>query len=112
MKLSIIKRGENVKRLFWLTMLILFIPIWLALYSLSILGLIANWIWQTLYYPTYDLAGKPLDKKNWLGKLLCRHKNKGWFTKTSKFHALNGERQYQICEDCGKELDERFIPYD
>jgi hypothetical protein len=50
--------------------------------------------------------------KNWFAKLLCNHENKDWFAKKSMFHALNGERQYQVCKDCGKELDERFIKYD
>jgi hypothetical protein len=50
--------------------------------------------------------------KSWFGKLLCRHKNKSWVTKKSMFYALNGERQYQVCVGCGKELDERFIKYD
>lgn len=50
--------------------------------------------------------------KNWFGKLLCKHKNKGWYVKRSMFYMLEGELHYQVCKDCGKELDQQFIKYD
>ena len=47
-----------------------------------------------------------------IAQLFCRHKNKGWYTRQSTFHNLQGQTQYLICEDCGKELKTQFIKYD
>lgn len=44
-----------------------------------------------------------------LKQLFCRHKNVGYYQKNSIFHALNGERVYRICEDCGKIIDSEFL---
>lgn len=53
-----------------------------------------------------------ITKKSRLGQLLCKHKNKGWYTKNSMFQSLSGERQYQVCTDCGKVVSERFLEYE
>lgn len=52
--------------------------------------------------------------KSKLAQRFCKHKNTGWYTKKSNspFSALSGERQYLICEDCGKELSSYFAKYE
>ena len=43
-----------------------------------------------------------------LKQLLCRHKNIGYYTKISKYHNLQGETVYRICNDCGKIISSEF----
>lgn len=42
-------------------------------------------------------------------QLFCKHKNIGYYTKNSKFHHLQGERVYRICQDCNKVVDSEFL---
>lgn len=49
--------------------------------------------------------------KGIIGQFFCRHKNTDWYLKQEKFHALNGRRQYKVCNDCGKIVDSIFMPH-
>ncbi|GAB3062021.1 hypothetical protein ACFOU0_05955 [Salinicoccus sesuvii] len=55
-----------------------------------------------------------IKQKGRIGQFFCSHKNNGWFKKVgaSHFSALNGERRYQICKDCGKEINSFFAKYE
>lgn len=52
--------------------------------------------------------------KSKFAQKFCKHKHTGWYVKKSNspFSALNGERRYLICEDCGKELDSYLAEYE
>jgi hypothetical protein len=49
---------------------------------------------------------------NKLRQFFCRHKNADWYKKESLFVAISGETLYYVCNDCGKELDKRFLEYE
>ncbi len=53
-----------------------------------------------------------ITKKEKLGQLLCRHKNTGWYVEKSRFQSLKGEKQYKVCEGCGKILGEKLLEYE
>ena len=53
-----------------------------------------------------------ITKKGKIGQFFCRHKNTRWYEKNGPFFALNGDRHYKICNDCGKQVDEKFIRHD
>lgn len=55
---------------------------------------------------------KNIVKKSRFKQFLCRHRKRGWYLENTLFQSLNGERHYNICEDCGKVLDERFLEYE
>lgn len=46
--------------------------------------------------------------KRKIKQLFCRHKRYDFYVKQQIYHALNGERVYRICNDCGKILDSKF----
>ena len=50
--------------------------------------------------------------KGKLGQWFCKHKNKQWYKKQEMFQSLAGDTSYQICKDCGKEIDTMFIRHD
>lgn len=51
--------------------------------------------------------------KNKLFQFFCKHKNKGWYRDDSTyFQIIHGERHYEVCRNCSKVLDEKFIDYD
>ncbi len=49
-----------------------------------------------------------MKQKNNLFQLFCKHENSSWYKKETMFHALNGERKYKICDDCGKLVDQFY----
>ena len=51
-------------------------------------------------------------KKNKFKQFFCRHINNGWYLENTLFQSLKGERHYNICNDCGKVLKERFFEYE
>jgi len=53
-----------------------------------------------------------ITEKSKIGQFFCKHKNVNWYAKKEPFQTLSGDRQYKICMDCGKRLDERFIRHD
>lgn len=48
--------------------------------------------------------GVTMKVKGKIGQFFCKHKNTGWYTKSHKFKSLQGDTQYKVCKDCGKEL--------
>lgn len=56
-------KGWRIMKIFWLTILIVLIPLWVILYVLGVIGLISSYLWDNVYYSVYKSAGSPLDKK-------------------------------------------------
>lgn len=50
--------------------------------------------------------------KEKLKMLFCKHEHTTWYTKSSQFYCISGERRYKICDDCGEEISTIFVKYD
>lgn len=57
-----------------------------------------------------------IDKKSGIKtkikQFFCKHKNVGFYRMETKFHSLNGEEVYTICEDCRKILESEFMEWE
>lgn len=46
--------------------------------------------------------------KLFLKRTFCKHKNFSYYTKISKFHNIQGEVVYKICDNCGMIIGTEF----
>ena len=47
--------------------------------------------------------------KQKIKQLFCKHKNIGYYRMQTKYHNIQGENVYRICEDCNKIIDREFL---